>query len=134
MRPITLLYTSKPLPIPNTCGPLPNSCDLIPNTRSHLTQSGQDKQITLLTNLPIRMECFLFCLVAKSKMLASIAPTGTCTSKFSFSKMSRGPKYQGWAPRSFPFGKKNVPFFSVHFSSFWQLTRPQKNVPFFSVL
>ena len=28
---------------------------------------------------------------------------------------------QGWAQRSFPFFKRNVPFFSVLFSSFWQL-------------
>ena len=49
---------------------------------------------------------------------------------------------QGWAMRSFPFGtfrsfsflKKNVPFFSVLFSSFWRLMRPKRmfrSFPFF---
>ena len=41
---------------------------------------------------------------------------------------------QGWAPRSFPFGtfrsfpffKRNIPFFSVLFSSFWRLMRPKR--------
>ena len=41
---------------------------------------------------------------------------------------------QGWAQRSFPLGmfrsfpffKKNVPFFSVLFSSFWRLMRPKR--------
>ena len=41
---------------------------------------------------------------------------------------------QGWALRSFPFGtfrsypffKKNVPLFSILFSSFWRLMRPKR--------
>ena len=50
---------------------------------------------------------------------------------------------QGWAPHSFPFGtfcsfpffKRNVPFCSVLFSSFWRLMRPKRmlhSFPFFS--
>ena len=43
-------------------------------------------------------------------------------------------KNQDWAPLSFPFGTfcsfpfflKNVPFFSVLFSSFWHLMRPKR--------
>ena len=43
-------------------------------------------------------------------------------------------KNQGWAPhsfpfhmfRSFPFFKRNVPFFFVLFSSFWPLMRPKR--------